>query len=622
MSPMACSGKTCLLCLHPVFSTSVCEFKCSGAVLNLGLMRMQNKDGSKQPSGIKHHLQDERTATQKRTFSRWMNIFLQRCDPPVKVNDLFIDIQDGRILMAILEELTGGKLVYRLRSSPHRMLKLSNVSKALAFLDERHVKLHDIDASGIVDGIPSVVLNLIWNIILHFQVKQVTAGLQKHLSPSRFSVSVSSYPSSGDLSPWLEDGHNYRSNTLPSKCRNAFKDPKRNRKAIKSLLLWVQRCTSKFGVEVNDFGKSWRSGLAFLALIKSISPTLVNLKESLSMEPRECLQQAFMIAYRHLDIPTLLDPKDMACISPDEQSIITYVSMFMRHFSIDKEPTSHIEDNIPQIPNFGSVESATFGGTVEPAARGLFECLTKSNEQELWERWAKKPSGSPRGNAPNKEASDTSTLSLCHGCNVAKCSPQEASQIIGTNVGLTLQPPSPLQAGGVSQEIRSWMEKGSEDRGRSKTQVGEGHLSMSSEEGIYNLATLDSEDDDDSCYMMDLSKDVFLPYARLRKGVAIVEEETAEEIILNGEKSDYLKVSDFVAASAHDVKSQVEGVVTGQNNDETVYGQGLESSHISKGGFFLPFSAPSCDISPLEVEMLLLLWILLYCCLIVPQMSL
>lgn len=82
---------------------------------------------------------DERKAVQKRTFTRWMNLFLQRVrhisiqfytnvkllfflvikamfcyfqrDPPVEVHDLFIDFQDGRVLMALLEELSGCKLV-------------------------------------------------------------------------------------------------------------------------------------------------------------------------------------------------------------------------------------------------------------------------------------------------------------------------------------------------------------------------------------------------------------------------------------------------------------------------------------------------------------------------------
>lgn len=64
----------------------------------------------------------------------------------------------------------------------------------------------------------------------------------------------------------------------------------------------------RFGVEVHDFGKSWRSGLAFLAMIKSINPALVDLRESLSREPRENIQQAFMIAHHSLNIPPLLEP--------------------------------------------------------------------------------------------------------------------------------------------------------------------------------------------------------------------------------------------------------------------------------------------------------------------------
>lgn len=65
----------------------------------------------------------------------------------------------------------------------------------------------------------------------------------------------------------------------------------------------------RFGVEVQDFGKSWRSGLAFLALIKSINPELVDLREGLSRDPRENIQLAFTVAYRSLDVPPLLEPE-------------------------------------------------------------------------------------------------------------------------------------------------------------------------------------------------------------------------------------------------------------------------------------------------------------------------
>uniref|UniRef100_A0A8P4GD73 Calponin-homology (CH) domain-containing protein n=1 Tax=Dicentrarchus labrax TaxID=13489 RepID=A0A8P4GD73_DICLA len=82
-------------------------------------MRMQdkaNRDSQKKSVGEisdqqEQQPQDERKAAQTRTFTRWMNVFLQRRDPPVEVHDLFTDIQDGRILMALLEELSGCKLV-------------------------------------------------------------------------------------------------------------------------------------------------------------------------------------------------------------------------------------------------------------------------------------------------------------------------------------------------------------------------------------------------------------------------------------------------------------------------------------------------------------------------------
>lgn len=74
----------------------------------------------------------------------------------------------------------------------------------------------------------------------------------------------------------------------------------------------------RFGVEVHDFGKSWRSGLAFLAVIKSVNPALVDLRESLSREPRENLQLAFMIAHQSLDIPPLLEPEGESLLLTEE----------------------------------------------------------------------------------------------------------------------------------------------------------------------------------------------------------------------------------------------------------------------------------------------------------------
>ena len=67
-------------------------------------------------------------------------------------------------------------------------------------------------------------------------------------------------------------------------------------------------CRSSLGVEVWDFGRSWRSGLAFLALIQSIDPGLVDLRARPPTDPLRNLEEAFRIARDHLGIPALLEP--------------------------------------------------------------------------------------------------------------------------------------------------------------------------------------------------------------------------------------------------------------------------------------------------------------------------
>ncbi|XP_004542319.2 uncharacterized protein clmnb isoform X3 [Maylandia zebra] len=460
----------------------------------------------------KYTSQDERKAVQKRTFTRWMNVFLQR--------------------------------LYRFRSSSHRIFRLNNISKALVFLDDRHVKLLGIDASGIADGKPSVVLHLVWSIILHFQVKEVMGGLQKHLSSSLSALSMSSYPSSNDLSPQPSDPGTYSCSTLPSKGRKAGREAKYHGKAIKVLLQWVQRCTSKYGVDVKDFGKSWRSGLAFLALVKSINPVMVDLRESFHRDPVENIRQAFMIAHHSLDVPPLLEPEDVTCTSPDEQSIITYVSMFPKcHSGIDEAPTPDID--VPEIPSFGSLESVSFEETDAdvPEVQVLLKGLEKSSEQLLWKRWSRRSSGSPR--SPSFHTNGTATSDQPAGT----ASDSHYKKRKGS-ARSTLQPPSPLDAGIVSQEVQLWLDSGL-DQGYDKRRA-QSCYSLSSEEGIYSLPSLDSDEEDAYSYILELNKDVFQPYNQLKRQVPKVKEETAEEMKEESkyQEGSFLQKADFELESA------------------------------------------------------------------------
>ncbi|XP_069593601.1 calmin isoform X1 [Ranitomeya imitator] len=282
------------------------------------------------------NLQVERENVQKRTFTRWMNLHLEKRSPPMEVTDLLTDIQDGKVLMALLEVLTGQSLLHEYKSSTHRIFRLNNIAKALKFLEDSNVKLVSIDAAEIADGNPSLVLGLIWNIILFLQIKELTGNLNRMSSSS----SLSSLPSGTES----DTSHPSTSSTEKS-MSVSIRD---QRRTIKALLNWVQQRTRKYGVAVQDFAGSWRSGLAFLAIIKAIDSSLVDMKNALDRSPRDNLENAFSIAKRSLNIPRLLEPEDVMVDSPDEHSIMTYVTQFLEHFpELDPDEFSSVNEDAP-----------------------------------------------------------------------------------------------------------------------------------------------------------------------------------------------------------------------------------------------------------------------------------
>lgn len=62
-------------------------------------------------------------------------------------------------------------------------------------------------------------------------------------------------------------------------------------------------------MEVNDFGNSWRDGMAFLAIIHRIRPSLVNIDQLRNASNLVRLETAFRIAETELGIARLLDPE-------------------------------------------------------------------------------------------------------------------------------------------------------------------------------------------------------------------------------------------------------------------------------------------------------------------------
>jgi len=149
------------------------------------------------------------------------------------------------------------------------------------------VRLVSIGPQDIVDGNKTLILGLIWTIILRFQIK---------------------------------DAFDLKS-------------------AKEVLLLWCQMKTIKYSnVSIKDFTQSWRSGMAFNALIHAYRPDLIDYDELDPEEHIHNLNNAFDVASSKFGVPRLLDAEDIDLDKPDEKSIVTYLSCFYQTLTkLDKD---------------------------------------------------------------------------------------------------------------------------------------------------------------------------------------------------------------------------------------------------------------------------------------------
>uniref|UniRef100_A0A673B7Q9 Microtubule actin crosslinking factor 1 n=1 Tax=Sphaeramia orbicularis TaxID=375764 RepID=A0A673B7Q9_9TELE len=232
--------------------------------------------------------QNERDRVQKKTFTKWVNKHLIKVRK--HITDLYEDLRDGHNLISLLEVLSGVTLPRE--KGRMRFHRLQNVQIALDFLKQRQVKLVNIRNDDITDGNPKLTLGLIWTIILHFQISEIYVSGE-----------------SGDLT------------------------------AKEKLLLWSQQATEGYpGLRCVNFTSSWSDGRMFNALLHRYRPDLIDMEVVSRQSNRENLEQAFEIA-ESLGVTRLLDAEDVDVPSPDEKSVITYVSS--------------IYDAFPKIPEGG-----------------------------------------------------------------------------------------------------------------------------------------------------------------------------------------------------------------------------------------------------------------------------
>ncbi|KAM4754357.1 LOW QUALITY PROTEIN: spectrin beta chain, non-erythrocytic 2 [Cyanocitta cristata] len=286
-------------------------------------------------------LADEREAVQKKTFTKWVNSHLAGGS---HLGDLYSDLRDGRLLLRLLEGLSGETLPRPTRGRM-RIHCLENVEKALRFLREQRVHLENVGSHDIVDGNPRLTLGLVWTIILRFQIQDIS----------------------------VETG-----------------DTRERKSAKDALLAWCQMKTAGYpNVNVQNFTTSWRDGLAFCALIHRHRPELLDVASLRGANALHNLQSAFAVAERELGVTRLLDPEDVAVEQPDERSVLTYVAALYHHFSRMKALAVEGK-RVGKVRDGHGVDRRTQGdgrGTGEHRDGHTDGWLEREQEEEGVDRW-------------------------------------------------------------------------------------------------------------------------------------------------------------------------------------------------------------------------------------------
>ncbi|XP_016320434.1 filamin-A [Sinocyclocheilus anshuiensis] len=220
---------------------------------------------------------------QKNTFTRWCNEHLKSVE--LQIGDLKFDLSDGLILISLLEVLSHKRMFRKYHTRPtFRQLKLDNVSVALEFLDHEKVKLVSIDSKAIVDGNLKLILGLVWTLIQHYSIS----------------------------TPMWEDEANNSVSKLTPEMR---------------LLGWIQNKVPE--LPITNFSQDWQDGKALGALVDGLAPGLCPDWESWDTVHRVSnTKEAMQQADDWLGIPQLIAPEEILDPAVDEQSVMTYLSLF------------------------------------------------------------------------------------------------------------------------------------------------------------------------------------------------------------------------------------------------------------------------------------------------------
>jgi Calponin homology (CH) domain len=326
---------------------------------------------------------------QEHTFKAWLNYQL-RGEPGFEdadaVDDLVEGLKSGVVLVRLLEKLTEASLGRTNKNPRLKVQMVENLSTVMRALAANGIKTVNIGGEDIYEGNKTLDLGLLWTLILRFQVAQAPTlpngggSSSDEEDPFALDVVLSDDDSDDDDDDDDDDEAARLAAEAEARRLREQSDAEAMRAAKNRLLEWVQRRCTPFGVQVDNFTTSFSSGSAFSALTASIDEAFDFLVEHRGDDALHNMTRSFDFNDRELGIPKLLCPEHLIEQTPDEKSVMTYVSLLYQHHGGRKaiEPREpepemdlHVEVQGDGLKSPVAHAQNTFGITITDRNTGL-----------------------------------------------------------------------------------------------------------------------------------------------------------------------------------------------------------------------------------------------------------
>ncbi|KAI9475995.1 MAG: hypothetical protein EXX96DRAFT_506832 [Benjaminiella poitrasii] len=279
---------------------------------------------------LNKNISSEYQDIQIRTLTKWINVQLSQADEHITRIDK--DLKDGKKLLKLLSVVANNPNLKPERGNM-RIHELSNVAQALKFLQDQWGadSLPAVASEAIVNGDVKSTLAITFFIMLKYQIHPILLHKAQNST-----AAISSAPST----------------PLPSlSSTTRANNAKPLQEAKLALLYWVRSQLEDYVTHhilstIQDFSRSWRSGLAFCLLTHRHNPDLLPtlftdyIQYASQKETwHRLLTLAFDVAEERLKIPKYLEPADLLVEYPHEPSVMMYVSEMYKVMSTYQQET-------------------------------------------------------------------------------------------------------------------------------------------------------------------------------------------------------------------------------------------------------------------------------------------